>query len=314
MLENIIQPNYPKAALGLEQQSVTAIALQRAGKGRFGIKQAATIELPPHLLQPSFIEQNIKNPAEMTVLLQEAVSNAGLLKQKRWSVSLPSNTARTAILTLDTEPASKDELLQVLDWKAENTFGIPAGELRISREKIAADASGKARYFATAVKLSVIDEYETLFEMLGWQAGLILPRAVSEANWLFDKNKKEKKSDSLLISAQPDGFVALIMRGSEPTVVRSVTCTESERDDEIYRLLMFYRDRLGNDESENFLEKLLVVGKDLTPDRLKEIASEALGRTLDILQPEDVGLNMPGQTLNFDEIAAPAGLAALGWK
>ncbi|MDQ3322078.1 MAG: hypothetical protein M3525_06575 [Acidobacteriota bacterium] len=314
MLENIIQPNYPKAALGLEQESVTAIALQRAGKGRFGIKQAATIELPPHLLQPSFIEQNIKSPAEMTVLLQEAVSNAGLQKQKRWSVSLPSNTARTAILTLDNEPASKDELSQVLDWKAENTFGIPAGEMRISREKIAADANGKARYFATAVKLSVIDEYETLFEMLGWRAGLILPRAVGEANWLFDKNKKGKKSDSLLISAQPDGFVALVMRGSEPTVVRSVTCTASERDDEIYRLLMFYRDRLGNDESENFLEKLLLVGKDLTPDRLKEIASEALGRTLNILQPEDVGLNMPGQTLNFDEIAAPAGLAALGFN
>ncbi|HXG83841.1 MAG TPA: hypothetical protein VNI84_07425 [Pyrinomonadaceae bacterium] len=314
MLENIIQPNYPKAALGLEQESVTAIALQRAGKGRFGIKQAATIELPPHLLQPSFIEQNIKSPAEMTVLLQEAVSNAGLLKQKRWSVSLPSNTARTAILTLDTEPASKDELAQVLDWKAENTFGIPAGEMRISREKISADASGKARYFATAVKLSVIDEYETLFEMLGWQTGLILPRAVSEANWLFDKNKNRAKSDSLLISAQPDGFVALVMRGGEPVVVRSVTCTANERDDEIYRLLMFYRDRLGNDESENFLEKLLVVGKNLTPDRLKEIASEALGRTLNILQPEDVGLNMPGQTLNFDEIAAPAGLAALGWK
>jgi hypothetical protein len=104
------------------------------------------------------------------------------------------------------------------------------------------------------------------------------------------------------------------MRGIEPTVVRSVTCTASERDDEIFRLLMFYRDRLGDDRSENFLEKLLVVGKDLTPARLREIASEALGRTLNILKPEDVGLNMPIQALNFDEVAAPAGLAALGWK
>ncbi len=313
VLESIIQPNYPRAALGLEQESITALALQKEGKGRFGIKQAATIELPEHLLTPNFIEQNIRSPAEMVVLLEEVVTNAGLRKQKRWSVSLPSNTARTAILTVENEPASREELAQVLDWKAENTFGIPSGEMRISRRKIAPDAGGKARYFATAVKLGVIDEYETLFEMLGWQAGLILPRAVSEANWLFDKDKN-RKTDSLLISSQADGFVALIMRGSEPTVVRSVTCTETERDDEIFRLLMFYRDRLGNDQSENFLEKLLVVGKDLTSDRLKEIASEALGRTLNILKPEDVGLNMPVQALNFDEIAAPAGLAALGWK
>ena len=112
-----------------------------------------------------FYEKNISNSDEMLVMLEEVVTTAGLRKQKRWSVSLPSNTARTAILTLENEPTSKDELSEILDWKAENTFGVPSGEMRISRRKITPDASGKARYFATAVKLSVIDEYETLFEM-----------------------------------------------------------------------------------------------------------------------------------------------------
>jgi hypothetical protein len=110
MLENLIQPNYPKAALGLEQESMTALALQREGRGRFGIRQAATIDLPSNLLTPSFTERNITSQNEMLVLLEEVVTNAGLRKQKRWSVSLPSSTARTAILTLDGEPASKDEL------------------------------------------------------------------------------------------------------------------------------------------------------------------------------------------------------------
>jgi len=96
MLESLTQPNYPKAALGLEQESITALALQKEGRGRFGIRQAATVDLPSHLLTPSFTEQNISNPNEMAVLLEEAVNNAGLRKQKRWSVSLPSNTARTA--------------------------------------------------------------------------------------------------------------------------------------------------------------------------------------------------------------------------
>ena len=153
MLENLTKPNYPRAALGLEQTSVTALALQKEGRGRFGIRQAATIELPAHLLVPSFIERNISSSEEMLVLLEEAVTNAGLLKQKRWSVSLPSNTARTAILTLETEPASKNELEEILDWKSEQTFGVPSGEMRISRRKIKADKASKARYFATAVKL-----------------------------------------------------------------------------------------------------------------------------------------------------------------
>lgn len=311
MLETLTQPNYPKAALGLEQTSVTALALQKEGRNRFGIRQAATIDLPAHLLTPSFTERNIASQSEMLVLLEEAATNAGLRKQKRWSVSLPSNTARTAILTLENEPASKNELSEILDWKSEQTFGAPSGDLRISRRKIRSDTTGKSRYFATAVKLSVIDEYETMFESLGWHAGLIMPRAVSEANWLVDQKSKR---DALLISSQSDGFTALLLRGDEPTVVRSVTCAETERDDEIYRLLMFYRDRFGADETENSLEKLLVVGKDFVPAKLKDIAAEALGRTLNILQPEDVGLSMPVQTLRFDDIAAPAGLATLGYN
>ena len=309
MLSALTQPNYPKAALGIESNAVTALALQKEGRGRFGIKQAATIELPNHLLEPSFLETNIHGANEMIELIEEAVVTAGLQKQKRWSVALPGNTARSVILTLDNEPANKQELAQILDWKAENSFGAGAGEMRVTRRKIKSDRDGKTRYFATAVKLSVIDEYETLFERLGWQAGLILPRAVGEANWLIGKNGA---TDSLLISEQTDGFTALLMRGGEPNVVRSVTCTESEIDDEIFRLLMFYRDRHGDDQND--LDKLLVIGKNFTVSKLKDIANEALGRTLNILRPEDIGLNIPVSNLNFDEIAAPAGLAALGWK
>ncbi|MEZ5425302.1 MAG: hypothetical protein R2747_03465 [Pyrinomonadaceae bacterium] len=311
MFESLTQPNFPKAALGLEKDSITALALKREGRGQFGIRQAATIDLPEHLLTPSFTEKNISNRNEFLVMLEEVLENAGLNRQKRWSVSLPSNTARTAILTLDAVPASSDELNEVLDWKAENTFGAPAGEMRISLRKITPDKTGKSRYFATAVKLNVIDEYETVFESLGWQAGLVLPRALSEAKWLVDS---AGKNHSLLISSQNDGFVALLLRGDEPTVVRSVTCTEAETDDEIYRLLMFYRDRLEGESSDSFLEKVLAIGENFTTNRLKEIAEEALGRSLKILRPEEVGLILPVQNMNFFEIAAPAGLASLGWR
>src|SRR5215203_3135426 len=195
MFSVLTEPNYPKAAIGLEREAVTALALQKEGRGRFGVRQAATIELPSNLLTPSFVERNISSPEELRVLLEEAVVSAGLMKQTNWSVSLPSNTARTAILTLDTD-AAKGEADEILDWKAEQSFGAPAGELRITRNKISNDREGKSRYFATAVKLSVIDEYETIFESLGWTAGLILPRAVSETRWLM---KTDPPSDSLLL-------------------------------------------------------------------------------------------------------------------
>jgi len=114
MLSLLTQPRYPKAAIGIDQNFVSALALQREGKGRFSLQQAATIEVPKHLVKPSFIEKNIASQDEFGVILQEAVTNAGLLNQKRWSVSLPSSSARSAIITLESEPASKQEAEEVL--------------------------------------------------------------------------------------------------------------------------------------------------------------------------------------------------------
>lgn len=311
MLSKLIQPNYPKAALGLEQDNITALALQKEGRGQFGIKQAASLDLPIGLLVPNFVEQNISNSNEMIALLEQLLTDAGLLRNKKWSVSLPSNTARTAILTLEDTPSSKKELEEVLNWKAETSFGVSAQELRITQQKISPSRNGKTRYFATAVKLSVIDEYETIFERLGWKAGLILPRAISESRWLMNEANNDF---SLLISSKNNGFTALLLQGEEPAVVRSVTCRQDEMDDEIYRLLVYYQDRFAVEDESNPLQKFLVVGKEFVPERLREITTEALGETLEILRPEQVGLNIPVSNLNFSDIAAPAGIATLGWK
>ena len=157
------------------------------------------------------------------------------------------------------------------------------------------------------MKLSVIDEYETIFEQFGWKAGLILPRVVAETRWLGGDSM-----DSLLISSQEDGFTAILLRGGEPNVVRSVTCAPAEVDDEIYRLLMFYNDRFTTKGEGNMLNRLLLVGRDLVPERIRSISAEAFGHALTVLRSEDVGLNVPIGSLSFDDLAAPAGLAALG--
>lgn len=311
MFSILTEPNYPGSAIGLERESVTALALQKEGRGQFGLKQAATIEMPVGLLNPSFTERNIASQEQFRVVLEEAVTAAGLIRQKNWSVSLPSGATRTAILHLEPGTSEAGDLNEVLDWKAEQSFGTPAGDLRISRFKVSDDRQGRSRYFASAVKLAVIDEYETVFESFGWKVGLVLPRAVSEAAWLARDNSS---MDSLLISSQSDGFTAFLLRGPEVAVVRSVTCGEHERDDEIFRLLMFYRDRFAGPESSGLLDRLLAIGKDLVPNRLREISAEALGTVVSVLRPEDLGLNIPVGSLRFDEIAAPAALAKLGWR
>ena len=309
MLSILTEPSFPKAAIGIEQKAVTALALHREGKGRYGIERAATIEVPVNLITPGFVERNIASAAEFRVILEDAVASAGLIKQRNWSVTLPSNTARSAILVLDSDTAGAN-LDEVLDWKAEQSFGVPAGEMRITRQKIADSAEGRPRWFATAIKLSVIDEYETIFEGLGWKAGLILPKAVGETRWLMGE---KDAPDSMLISEQNDGFTAMLIRNNEPAVVRSVTCSPSEIDDEIYRLLMFYHDRFATD-STSVLEKLLVIGKRFVPARIREISADALGQAVDTMRPEDIGLSLPDGAFTLDDVAAPAGLASYGYR
>jgi hypothetical protein len=307
MLSSLSRPRYPNAALGIEKNSISAVALQ-GGRNGFEVRQAATVDIADGVIEPSFVDSNILAPDEFIAATREALEVSGMLSQRRWSVTLPSSSARTAILSLDAEPASKNEMEEVLDWKAEQTFGTPAKDLRLSMQKISPDKDRRSRFFVSAVKLDVIHEFEMHLSAAGVKAGLILPRAVGEANWLI---RDKQVGDALLISASTEGFTALVLRTGEPAVVRSVTCDPEEIDDEVYRLVMFYNDRFAG--SAGNLARLMVVGPHFAPDRIENIASEALGRSVRVVSAEDVGLNLPGSGLTFSDLAAPAGLAALGF-
>jgi Tfp pilus assembly PilM family ATPase len=214
MISILTEPKFPKTALGIERESITAVELVRES-GRFTVRRASTIELPPGLVSPSFTEKNISDPAQFRHFLGEALTVSGVLDQRAWSVSLPGSTARCAILSFDKTALEKGSYDEIIDWKAEQSFGAPAVELRIQREKIAAE-DRRVRFFATAVKLSVLDEYESAFESLGLKAGLIIPRALSELKWLYSGSSFVA---SLLISSQEDGFTALLLHEGQPAVV-----------------------------------------------------------------------------------------------
>lgn len=316
-LSKLINPQLPMAAIGLEKGNASAVLLQRQRK-QFSLRRAATMLLPAGLLRPSFDESNISNAGEMTDALAELAESAGLLRQNRWSVALPEAATRVVILTLEGTTASRGELEEVLRWKTERGFGAPYDELRVSRERLLPDASGRTRYLAVGMRLDVLAEYESVFASLGWTTGLILPRHAGEERWLIhSENGNPKYGDALLISSHAEGFTAVITHGTQPLIVRSVLCDEEDRMDELYRLLLFYRDRVQGAETtgrlEEAIERYLVVGTGAKFDKLNEIIEETLGMPARALAAGDVGLLLPTNDLTFDSIAAPAGLATLAW-
>lgn len=312
LLSKIIEPRYPANAIGLEEGIASVIQLERVKGGACRLRRAATFNIAESLIRPSFDEQNIESGAQLASVLNELAASAGLLRQKRWSLSLPEATTRTLVLTLESAAQSGAELQEVLKWKIERGFGTALEELSVSRERLQQDAQGRDRYLVIAARKAVLAEYEALLESLGWRTGLILPRHLGEAQWLV---RNGSLGDALLLSGSSQGFTGVIFRDKHPLIVRTVVCTEEEFEDEFYRLLLFYRDRRTPEGAAETLtlSRLMVIGEGITKERAGEIVNETTGGDLRPLEAQDLGLQLPNRDFSFDSIAAPAGLATLSW-
>ena len=329
-LSKLFEPRLPSEAIGLSGEGACVVSLDHRRGDVFNVRKAAYAALREGLVHPSFDEQNISDTAELADALAELVTNVGLLKRRRWSVALPEAAARTSILTLEGTPTSRGEREEMLRWKTERTVGASLDELRVGRERLRPDSQGRDRYLLTAVRLSVLSEYERVFEALGWQTGLMLPRHAGEAWWLMRRGGAAAAGDSLLVSSHREGFTAGVFRAGQPMLLRSVICDPEDRADELYRFVLFYRDRnappAGDADAaaatsaapppaapDETIESMLVAGTGLDASEAGAIVRETLSVPPRTLGPGDLRLSFPPGELDFNVIAAPAGLAALAW-
>ena len=324
--QKLIAPRLPPAAVALSGEAASVVQLERRGGG-LAVRSAGLLPLPTGLVRPGFDEQNVSDVPELAGALSELLTSAGLVRRRRWSVGLPEASTRTSILTMETAPATRAEAEEMLRWKTERALGAPLDELRVSRERLRPDAQGRARHLVSGVRLSVLAEYEQLFAALGWQAGLVLPRHMGEAWWLMRDGGGAAANgapDSLLVSSHAEGFTAVILRGGAPLYVRAVVCEAEDRADELYRFLLFYRDRNSPQTPEGAeaappvaygegIGRMLVAGTGLDEAQASAIVEETLSVPPRPVQPSDLRLAFPSSELDFRQIAAPAGLAALAW-
>ena len=312
LVSRIVNPWYPATAIGLERGIASVVQAERAKDGSSRLRRAATFNIAESLVRPSFDEPNIEDRAQLATVLNDLAGSAGLLRQKRWSLSLPEATSRTLVVTVEGHAQSGAEVQEVLSWKIERGFGAALDELSLSKERLQKDLQGRERYLVVGVKKDVLADYEAVLQSLGWRVGLILPRHLGEAQWLV---RNGAAGDSLLISAFSQGFTGVIFRDKHPLIVRTVNCAPDEFEDEFYRFLLFYRDRSTPEgvAGGSTLSRLMIMGEGITRERAGEIVNETTGGDLRPLEAHDLGLQLPSRDFSFDSIAAPAGLATLSW-
>src|SRR5215210_1853289 len=236
-----LSPRVPNTAAGFIDDNFAVVDLRRGRRG-FSLAASAVTQMPPGIITPAFDQPNIASAEEMTAIIRQTAEAAGLSNRKRWSAALPDGAARTLVITLESKPESRRELNEVLIWKIERFIASPISELNISRQKLS-PVSGQERYLVTIAHNEVLAEYESIFKSVGWDAGLLLPRHLGEAQWLMWDNTP---GDKMLVSGTREGFTSLVVRNGEPVLVRTYTCEPESRGDELHRFALYYRDRISN--------------------------------------------------------------------
>jgi hypothetical protein len=170
-------------------------------------------------------------------------------------------------------------------------------------------AGGRPQYLVSAVSEQVVAQYEQIFKQLGWQVGMIAPQHIGEAQWLMRQNLPE---DQVVVSLNERGFDAVVVRGKEPILVREVECPPEERENEFYRLMVFYRDRLAPEGSEAPVSRMLTIGSIAEQRRFRDVLSSALEQRVVILNAQQLGLRVDANA-PFNYFAAASGLATMSW-
>jgi hypothetical protein len=284
------------------------ITLKRSGR-EFEPRNLGVLRLPGEIVRASFTEPNVANEPVLLEHLSRTATQAGIKNARALSVSLPAGSARSMVAALDSVPTSRAELQQMIEWKAERGTGQKAGDLRISYSRLS-DLNGRPQYLISAAAEKVVEQYERIFKRLGWQAGMIAPQSIGEAQWLI---RQGLDGDQVLVSVNERGFDAVIVRGAEPLLSREVECQPEERENEFYRLMVFYRDRLALEGSDAPLSRLLTIAAAAEQRRFRDVLSSAMERQIVALDPSQLGLRVDSNA-PFNYFAAAGGLATMAWN
>ncbi|MEK6299363.1 MAG: hypothetical protein AABO41_01475 [Acidobacteriota bacterium] len=303
----LLAPRAPNTAAGFVDDNFALVELRR-GRGGFSLSSSAVTELRPGLITPSFDEPNIQNPDELAEVITQTAEAAGLANKKRWSVALPDGAARTLVVTIEETTRNSRELSEILGWKIERVIASPLSELRISRQQISS-AGQHARYLVTVANDRVLSEYESVFAGLGWNAGMLLPRHMGEAQWLM---WDDEPGDKILVSGNRSGFTSVIVRNGEPVLIRTCVCDRQSCGDELHRFALYYRDRL-NENGGAALTRMLATGG-IDQAEARRAVADATDSEPTPVDAAEFGVDLAGEAIRFDQLAGAAGLATLAWR
>ncbi|MFN0123173.1 MAG: hypothetical protein ACKV2V_21945 [Blastocatellia bacterium] len=306
MFDFLTAPKLPRTSLSISETYLAMVEL-RARRGELSARNSGVTQLPAGLIRAHFTEPNITNEGVFQEHLGRVAEQASLSRVRKLMVTIPEAAGRSVVVSLENQPASRTELNQMLEWKSERNLGCKVADVVLSSRQLKS-LPGKLNYLISAIHKRVLEQYEKNLAAAGMTAGVIMPQHMGEAQWLMRADITE---DQVLASVNPRGFTVVVVRGDEPVLVRDVICSTAEIEDEFYRVMLFYRDRLTTGQRAGLASRLLVIGSDEEQDIFRRTLEAALEKHPVTLNAQSLGFNLEPRA-PFNRLAAAAGLASLG--
>ncbi|HXG66142.1 MAG TPA: hypothetical protein VNO70_13660, partial [Blastocatellia bacterium] len=115
-----------------------------------------------------------------------------------------------------------------------------------------------------------------------------------------------------LVSSNRAGFTSVVVRNGEPVFVRAYVCEPEARADELHRFALYYRDRVAGVGAAGVTSLLALGG--ISPAEAARAVADAVEAEPHLLDPAQFGFELQGEPIQFDHLAAAAGLATLAWQ
>jgi Tfp pilus assembly PilM family ATPase len=200
----------PHSAIQLTSNYLSGIHVSsKEGK----IKNHFIFPLEKGVIEPSFSNKNIKNPALLEKKIKQGLEKLHLSSNKI-ACLIPELSLKAFVFSFDSLPYSREQRERIIRFRVKKQIPLLPGDARFSFDRISSNSSSKI--LVAVARASIVQEYEDLFSKLRLKVRAVGIPTLS----LYYLLNREEERDLLLINIEEDSLSLLAGVNSEVAMYR----------------------------------------------------------------------------------------------
>ncbi len=200
----------PRSAIQLTSSYLSGINVSsKEGK----IKNHFIFPLESGVIEPSFSNKNIKNPALLEKKIKKGLEKLHLSDNKI-ACLIPELSLKAFVFSFDSLPSSREHRERIIRFRVKKQIPLLPDDAKFSFDRIRSNRSSKV--LVAVARASIIQEYEDLFSKLRLKVRAVGVPTLS----LYYLLNREKEKDLLLINIEEDSLSLIAGLNSEVAMYR----------------------------------------------------------------------------------------------